>query len=473
MKAIQALLDFLRKFLPSPFTLAVILTVVAFLAAAVKISVGIVVETPVGEGIDLGKLPDEVSKHWYGGFSGSGLLAFALQMMLMLVLGHVLALTKPVKALVNLTLPLIKDSATAALVVTLATVAMGLFNWGLALIFGAVLARKVGEYASENGIKLNYALIGAAGYSGLMVWHGGLSGSAPLKVAEAGHQFEQICGVVGMEQTVFSSMNLVVSLVLLVLLPLGMYLMARITPAEVPVFPNSGKGDTDGGGNQQAAQESEYTPAEQLDGWGVLSKLFGGMILLVVLWVAIGAPLYAGKSLSLSFLNPNYINFFLLGLCLLLHDHFRAFLGGVQEAIKGASGILIQFPLYGGIMGLLSGSGIIQDVSNLFVFISNETTFPLFTLLSAGIVNFFVPSGGGQWMVQGPIVLEASQTLGVPYWKGIMALSYGDQLTNMMQPFWALPLLGITGLKAGDIIPYTLFLMGIGVLIFASGLLLF
>lgn len=105
--------------------------------------------------------------------------------------------------------------------------------------------------------------------------------------------------------------------------------------------------------------------------------------------------------------------------------------------------------------------------------ISNATTFPLFTFFSAGLVNIFVPSGGGQWVVQGPIIVEAAQNLGVPLSKSIMALAYGDQITNMIQPFWALPLLGITGLKAKDIIPYTLFLMLIGIVVFISGLLVF
>ena len=103
---------------------------------------------------------------------------------------------------------------------------------------------------------------------------------------------------------------------------------------------------------------------------------------------------------------------------------------------------------------------------------SNETTLPIFTFFSAGLVNIFVPSGGGQWAVQGPIIIESALKLGVPLPKAIMALAYGDQITNMLQPFWALPLLGITKLKAKDILPYTLLLMIVGVVIFLLGLLL-
>ncbi|MFB0925203.1 MAG: TIGR00366 family protein, partial [Vicingaceae bacterium] len=117
--------------------------------------------------------------------------------------------------------------------------------------------------------------------------------------------------------------------------------------------------------------------------------------------------------------------------------------------------------------------GLVTDISAFFVEISNKTTYPIFTFLSAGLVNIFVPSGGGQWAIQGPIIVKAASDLGISLPKSIMALAYGDQLTNMLQPFWALPLLGITGLKAKDIIPYTLFIMIIGTVIYISGLLLF
>jgi short-chain fatty acids transporter len=124
-------------------------------------------------------------------------------------------------------------------------------------------------------------------------------------------------------------------------------------------------------------------------------------------------------------------------------------------------------------MGLMKHSGMITQMSDFFVSISNETSFPILTFLSAGIVNIFVPSGGGQWAIQGPIIIETSQQLGISLSKNIMALAYGDQLTNMLQPFWALPLLGITGLKAKEILPYTLLLMFLGGFIFIGGLLIF
>ena len=144
----------------------------------------------------------------------------------------------------------------------------------------------------------------------------------------------------------------------------------------------------------------------------------------------------------------------------------------MDSAIGGAAGILIQFPLYFGVMGVIQGAGLIPYLSEIMS-ASGETAFPLFTMLSAGIVNIFVPSGGGQWAVQGALVIQSALETNVPLNKAILALAYGDQLTNMLQPFWALPLLGITGLKAKAILPYTLFLMGFGILIFTFVLLVF
>ena len=163
----------------------------------------------------------------------------------------------------------------------------------------------------------------------------------------------------------------------------------------------------------------------------------------------------------------------MIGLAIILHGSFKSFLNALEEAIKGASGILVQFPLYFGIMGIMKSTGMVGQISDFFVSVANETTLPIFTFFSAGLVNIFVPSGGGQWAIQGPIIIESALKLGVPLPKAIMAMAYGDQITNMLQPFWALPLLGITRLKAKEILPYTLLVMLIGIFIYVLGLLLF
>lgn len=436
-----------RKFLPAPFTIAVILTVFTFILAYFFNTN--TEEKPIAS----------LLLFWEKGLWDKNLLVFAFQMMLMLVLGHVVALSQTVNTIIEKMSTLFTNTAQAAALVTILTLLVSLFNWGLGLIFGAILARKVGEYATKNNIKLHYPIIGAAGYSGLMVWHGGISGSAPIKIAEQGHFMQDKIGVISQDATIFSSMNLSVSLVLLIVLPMLMYFLGKKSKGQKMELKSS----------EIHTEKQDLIGAEKLDNSNYIGIGFGAIIILFCLYKALVLP----EQLSLSFITPNYINLFLLGIAIVLHRNFNQFLNGVSKAINGSSGILIQFPLYFGIMGLMKYSGMVTVFSDFFVQISNSTTFPIFTFISAGIVNIFVPSGGGQWAVQGPIIIEAATQLGVPYWKAIMALAYGDQTTNMLQPFWALPLLGITGLKAKEILPYTLILMIAGSAIFITGLLVF
>ncbi len=446
MRFSRKVLKILTNILPSPFSIAVILTLISFIAAFFLTPLKSVSKTPVFDLLNF----------WETGFWD--LLKFGMQMILMLVLGHTLALTKPIDKLIRIFSQSGTNTANAALTITFFTIIVSLFNWGLGLIFGAVLARKTGEFAAEKGYKLNYPLIGAAGYSGLMVWHGGLSGSAPLKVAEQGHFLADKIGVIPLSETVFSNMNIVISIALLIILPLIMFFIGKKTKSTNVHLTKSI--------HYKLPKKETITGAEKLD----YSRLFALFLSVPIL---IAGIYKASQTGNISVVNPNYINFILLGLGLLLHGTVSSFTKAASEAIKGATGILLQFPLYAGIMGIMKYSGLTDVLSDFFVSISNQTTFSINTLISGGIVNIFVPSGGGQWAVQGQIITEAARQLHVPISKSVMALAYGDELTNMLQPFWALPLLAITGLKAKQIIPYTLILMFAGFIIFSVGLLIF
>ena len=158
-------------------------------------------------------------------------------------------------------------------------------------------------------------------------------------------------------------------------------------------------------------------------------------------------------------LDLNIVNTIFLFLGLLAHGDLRKYVDAIGDAAAGSAGILLQFPFYAGIMGLMTATNanemcLAGIISDFFVNISTAVTFPVWTFLSAGVVNFFVPSGGGQWAVQGPIVMPASAKLGVEAGRAAMAIAWGDQWTNMIQPFWALPALGVAGLKAKDIMGY-------------------
>ena len=444
-----------RRFLPSPFVIALLLTLVT-----------------MGLALVFGEFPDgehngkAILRSWEKGLWNRELLVFAYQMMLILVLGHVLVLSRPMERLILRLTSLTRDGASAALLVASTTMLVSFFNWGLGLIFGAILARKVGEYAQRQQIPLNYPLIGACGYVGLMIWHGGISGSAPIKVSEPGHlaglmnagskgaALNLYPETIPTAETIFSTPNLVIFGLVFAAICALVYYLGRKTGPTLISLPS------------YAFSEREKSPAsgaERLDHSPVLSTVLGSLIFLAFL------VQYLPQLRTLN-LTPDMLNFFMLGLAIILHGNIRSFLQATQEAIGDTAGILIQFPLYFGIMGIMTESGLIHRISDFFVAVSTERTFPVFTFFSAGLVNIFVPSGGGQWAVQGPIIIEAAQRLGVSFPKAVLALSYGDQLTNMLQPFWALPLLGITRLKAREILPYTLLFMFVGGVIYLGGL---
>ncbi len=456
MKITQTIETLFKRFLPSPFAIAIILTIVTMVLA------WLFTDAPENENGFLAIL-----SYWESGVWSNGLLVFAYQMMLILVLGHILVLSKPMNAIIQGLTGLVTNTANAVVLVSASTMLVSFFNWGLGLIFGAILARKVAESTQSRGFKINYPLVGAAGYVGLMIWHGGMSGSAPSKVSESGHlasflnQMDpslqsQLPDLIPYSETIFSGSNLLLFGILLVLIPMFLAFIAKKIPSteiDLPTY------------KAWTPENKERKGAERIDHSKWVGIVFGSIVLVAFFYQYFG-------NLSKFIITPNMLNLFMLGLALVLHGSFASFLNGVEEAIKGASGILIQFPLYFGIMGIMSGSGLVGQISDFFVSIANETTLPLFTFFSAGLVNIFVPSGGGQWAVQGPIVVESALKLGVPLNKAVMALAYGDQITNMLQPFWALPLLGITKLKAKEILPYTLLLMILGSIVFLLGLLL-
>lgn len=458
MKVTKIIENIFKNYLPSPFTIAILLT---FLT----IFLSVILTRPLG--VSILDYSSQILQFWESGIWSNSLLVFAYQMMLILVLGHVLVLSKPMSKIILKITKYCTNTSNSAAIVAFLTMLVAFFNWGLGLIFGALLARKVAEHAQKNEIHINYPIIGAAGYLGLMVWHGGISGSAPIKINEDGHiksimeqissssLLSQIPNNINYSETIFSWWNLLIFCVVLLVISVLFYFLGKIaTPTKInlPVYKLEDKVSID-------------SKAEKLDNSKIFAITFGLLILVTF-------SIQYIEDIKQLKITPNLINFFMLGLGLILHGSFKKFINAVGESISDISGILIQFPLYFGIMGIMNQSGMVNLISDFFVSISTETTLPIFTFFSAGLVNVFVPSGGGQWVVQGPIVVESALQLGVPLPKAIMALAYGDQITNMLQPFWALPLLGITKLKAKEILPYTLIAMVVASSIYILGLLL-
>jgi short-chain fatty acids transporter len=428
-----------ERWIPDAFVFAVLLTIAVFLLALAATDRG----------------PAALIGDWYLGFWS--LLEFGMQMTLVLVTGHALATAAPVRRGLRW-LAAWPSSAPAAVALTaLAAALFGLVHWGLGLVTGAMLALEVARSAKRRGIRVHLPLLAAAGYLGLMVWHSGLSGSAPLVVNTPGHFLEARIGLVPLEQTILRPFNLLFLGIVLVAAPA---LLAAMHPAAEDVTEIDGEG--------QAPASTPPLPSRASDGLGH-SRL-------LVLVIVAGALAYVVPHLlRAGFLavDLNLLNFCILMLGLALHGTLASYTHAALDGARAAAGVIVQFPFYAGIMGVMVHSGLVQIVADAFAAVATPSTLPVLLMTSAALINLAVPSGGGQWAVQGPIVIEAAGTLGVDHGIAVMAVAMGDQLTNMVQPFWALPLLGITGLRAGQVLGYTGAVMvvayaaAVGVLIWA------
>ena len=432
-----------RNLIPDPFVIAIVLTVVV---AAAALLWG---QFKPGEDRWL-----ELLDAWSDSKTGLWkLLGFAMQMSLILLTGAVLAASRPVRWMISQVAGLPKSTATAAAMVGVIAASVGLLNWGLGLIVGALLAREVGMRLKEQGIRAHYPLIAAAGYMGMLTWHGGLSGSAPLSMtttsgAEKVLPAEYVAeiGTIPLEATIFSPLNLIVSLGLLILIPAFLALLA---PSQA--------GDMKPIDAFHPLEEKPFHPPSESGVPRILNTSW------VVAWLlGIALLLAVGRYIAvrgIGSLGLDQVIMIMLALGLLLHASPAAYMHAATDAARGCAGIIVQFPLYAGIMAMMAAAGLVTMIASGFVAAGNAETMPLLSLLAAGIVNIFVPSGGGQWAIQGPIALQSGLDAGVTPGKMVMAVAYGDELTNMLQPFWALPLLAITGVRARDIVGYTAMVM--------------
>lgn len=425
-----------RKFkFPSTFEIALYLSLLVFLLA-------LFFTKPIGDNSFFYGL--QILSFWKSGFWE--LLEFTMQMVLILVLGHTLALSKPIDRVLRKLAGMVKSNLHAVLLTGLMALAGGYINWGFGLVLGAILARKIGESAQEKKLSINYSLVGASGYLGMLVWHGGLSGSATLKVAEDSHFLSGLIDVIPVNQTIFSGFNLAINLVLVLTLILVLVFLSnkKWEPLAIKL---------DGNQSEQAVESSD--------------KL--GWVLGAIIFISVFFEVIASGGKDWSFFDLNFVNFLLLGNGFLLFGSLKSFVQTLAFAVKGATDIIIQFPFYAGILGIMKYSGLLVLLADDMVARSTSETFPLFSFISAAIVNFFIPSGGGQWAIQGPVMMEAALKMGLDIPSMILVFAYGDQVSNMLQPFWALPLLSITGIPAKEIFKYTVYFFFAAFLVLGVG----
>ena len=438
-----------QRWLPEPFIFAIILTLVAACLA-----MPICHQTPI-----------EVVEHWGGGVWN--LLAFAMQMALVLVCGSTLASAPIVKKGISALAAIPKTPAAAiALVTAVAAIACWL-NWGFGLIVGVIFAKEIARKLPN----VDYRLLIASAYSGFVVWHAGLSRSIPLTMATPGEALTAatngiLTEPVPVSQTILNPYNLAIVAVVIVAIVVTNTLMhpkkdiVTVDPALLSEDNHSS--------NQALKQSSNQTPAQRMEQSRLLSWIVS-IIGFAYLIIHLG---FRGGSFDLG----SVIMLFLF-LGVLLHGTPLAYVRAFTHAATGAAGIILQFPFYAGIMGIITGvgaSGICFGtvIANACIDISTPVTYPLLTFLCAAVLNMFVPSGGGHWAIQAPIMFAAGANLGVDPGLTGTAIAWGDAWTNLIQPFWAIPALAIAKLDAKDIMGFCLIDLLITGIIICSGLLL-
>lgn len=419
-----------QRFLPDAFVFCIILTIIVFIAAM-----------PV-----TGMNPIEVATAWGDGVWN--LLAFSMQMALVLVLGSALANAPAIKNIIIKLAGVPKKPASSIAFVTVISAICCFINWGFGLIIGALLAKEVAK--KLKGV--DYRLIIAAAYSGFVIWHSGISGSIPLgmtALAEDGaiaNTGGAVTDIIPTSETIFSSWNLIMVAVVVVVIAIVNAKMHPNPKDVVSIDPKLLE-------EEKTEIPKAVTPAEKLENSIVLSYIIValGAVFLIYYFINAGSILNA--------LSLNIVNLIFLILGIAFHKTPIGYVRAIMSSAESAGGIILQFPFYAGIQGMMvtagpGGISLAGAISNAFVSVSTTRTFPVLCYLAAGIVNFFVPSGGGQWAVQGPIMMPAGLQLGVSPAVTAMGIAWGDAWTNMLQPFWALPALGIAGLGARDIMGY-------------------
>lgn len=454
-KVSRGMTAFVSRYLPDPLIFAIILTLITFIWSWFS--------APFSEAahpLTFWEKPVELVKMWGDGFWN--LLAFGMQMAMVVVTGHALANAPSVRRLLSSAASVARTPTQGVMLVTFVGCLACTINWGFGLVVGAMFAKEVARKVEGS----DYALLIACAYIAFMTWGGGFSGSMPLLAATPGNPVAHYMiseanpqGIIPASTTLFSGYNLFITGALILCLPLLTRFMVP-KPGEVravdprllepdPYFHKELKAD---------ASLAEKLEESRIIAYGVAALGYGYL----------GIYFYNnGFNLTI-----NTVNLIFLITGILLHGTPMAYMRAVSNATKSTAGILVQFPFYAGIQLMMEHSGLGGLITEFFINVATKDTFPILTFFSSALVNFAVPSGGGHWVIQGPFVIPAAQALGADLGKSTMAIAYGEQWMNMAQPFWALPALGIAGLGVRDIMGYCMTALIFTLPIFIIGLVL-
>lgn len=396
-----------------------------------------------------GATPVSVARSFGDGFWS--LITFTMQMAIIVISGYVVATSPPIAKLIDALAALPRSGRAAVGWVAALSMLTSLLNWGLSLIFAGLLVRALARRAD---LRMDYRAAGAAGVLGLgATWALGLSSSAaqlqanPASLPKA---LLDITGVIPFEQTIFLWQSLAIVAVLFVI-SVAIALMSAPSAAKAVTAQMMGENVETARASlpqpQRPGEWLEYNPLLTL----VVVALAGG-------WLALE---FASKDAILAISNLNTYNLMFLTLGALLHWRPRNFLNAVAKAVPATTGVLIQFPLYGGIATMMTaakgfgGASVADQVAHAFVSLTSTGTFPIAMGIYSAVLGFFVPSGGGKWLIEAPYVMQAANDLKVHLGWAVQIYNAAEALPNLINPFWMLPMLGVLGLKARDLVGFT------------------
>jgi short-chain fatty acids transporter len=342
----------------------------------------------------------------------------------------------------------------AVVLTFLVAAAASLLNWGFGLVVGAILAREVARH-----VRVDFGWLVAAAYSGFAVWASGISSSIALTQASHGNALnivEKLTGqILPLSDTVFATFNWLPTLLVVLVMPI-VFVAIRPTDADVAVFVPEPE-------VAQPPPDLSTSLARRMDRSrvGSLFLLAAGVAAVCVLWLQ--------STLALD-VNMVILIFLIGGIA--LHGTPVAYGAAMKNAAKQTGGMMLQYPFYGGIMGIMSGTGLADSISKAFVVVSSDHTLPFWSFICSLIITFFVPSGGGHWAVQGPFVVPAAVTLHASMAGSAMAVAMGEQVANMLQPFWALPVVAMAGIGIQRVMGYTVVTFIVTGVIYGLALLL-
>jgi short-chain fatty acids transporter len=430
-RAVNAAASWSARWVPNSFAIACLLTLVTF----------VLVVTVAG------KNPIAAEGYWTKGFWE--LLELTMQLALIVITGYIVAVSPAVSRLLEFLAGLAPTERGAIALMGLVSMTASWLHWGLGLIAGPIFL----QFLVRKHPRIDYRLAVAAGYLGSScTWHAGLSGSAPLLMATPKNFMEAQVGLIPVSLTTFSGFNLLLTAAVVSVITVA---LVRLYPPTSDVRTTGEVLGTQTAASMEAAPVDPHAHAAERGSTfsfaGFIENRYALNLVMGVLGVTAFWSLYAEGGYRVSL---NVFNFAFLFLALLLHPSPASF---TRAAARGAGylhGIVIQFPFYAGMYGLIRYSGLAEIIGRWFVSIASPRTFPVIIYWYSGILSYFIPSGGSKWAVEAPYVLSAAKTLGVAAPHAILAYAWGDMSTHFLQPFWAIPLLAIARVEFKDIVGY-------------------